>query len=272
MNTGPLILTDSTQHLPQSWHGESLPIYCIDNGVSFSMATGPESLFGHSVAGQMVTSSAYPSPIEIPHSQWYQQSVVLMLFLLYAYVLYRFRDNIGEMFKTMFSGDKTEHMIDSQNINLPAFLRLSTVLFILSVSLLIIVWLREIGVMPIAFYLVIPLILVLGLYRGTILRVLEFMSADTAFFEELRYFNKLSLSVIGVIYTPIAMVVGLNSGMLIAASIGLGILIIYHLIRINSFFVSKKVSILLWILYLCTAEVLPVSYLAIMGAKVSGIY
>jgi len=130
------------------------------------------------------------------------------------------------------------------------------------------VWMAEAALPAMAL-----LVLLFFLWRRTVLRLSGWFTRSGGFTTGLLHLTKTVFVLMTVLLVPILLLLALNrnpiSALIMAWVLAAGIVLGLWLLLYKTFtlFVSQKVSILYWFLYLCTIEIFPVSSIAILAAR-----
>lgn len=202
---------------------------------------------------------------------------MLLTLLFYFLAIYRYRSSIGIVLKSALSMSKTIDTMETQSNDMVGFLVLGRLMTTLSLGAIITDIACRGGavaiedtyiVMGLALAILIAVLIYRSVFIGAIALMDEDKDKDT--YKKLRFINKISTTVTAVIITPVVMIAGLGGYPLMSVLIPLGLLFLYHIGRIFKYFIINGFSILQWFLYLCTVEILPVSFIIALVERNNG--
>ena len=249
----------------------------IDLGQLLHKAPSPESVFGGSsvinpeLVGQMAESGVAITPVP-----WQYVLFLLVLLFLYFIIVYRYRTSIGILFKSAFSISKTIDAYQTRSNDMVAFLRYVTALLMMALAAV----LTGIGgqgpLFPIAqtYYILggsLVLLAAVAIYRVFLIGAIQLMGSEREIYRGLRFLGRISVSISTLVMVPVVVVAGLGDMPLTLTLIPSGILLLYHFGRLLRYFMLSGFSIFQWFLYLCTVEILPLSFIVALIARSKGI-
>ena len=191
---------------------------------------------------------------------------------IFCYLLHSYRSSLAEAFKVVTMQLSIEKAFAEQTLFFRQFLTLSSLWGILLVSGLAVRYGDLYGL-----YTLLPLTadaavaavaaavaLIVG-YRCLIVRIVGLVTQNEAFLAEHRFMNRIFSAFAYTLLTPLFLVVALvpaeeARAALIGVAAVSAILYLTYLTKSYRFFVKRDVSIMQWILYLCTVEFFPVSF------------
>ena len=211
-------------------------------------------------------------------SVWAYNALVLIAMGVYVYSIYLYYEDVIAMFSSVFrSKVLSSHGVRErrQSIIFYGFLGkllLLGVLFVGVLSLGVVVrggtenWL---GSMQEALWMPVVVIVALAalmLVQHTILYTIGWVTRSQAVVKSMLQMRTVYFVFITIVVAPILILaqmgwMGVYEGWLYVGCALAAISVLLYLKESLSLFISKKVSILHWILYLCTVEVLPLSFL-----------
>ena len=236
-------------------------------------------IFG--VHSKLVTGeTGMPQPIE--QLSWVEnytyEGLVIAIFILFCYLLYNFRGDILQLLRFLAMHTSSEKIYAEQKLFFKRFINLSTptgnpadlwperqIMRLLRPR-----WKAagnrdpaNVNLIPVILLLIPGIIL---LYRYLVTGIVGAVTRNQAFFKSYRFMSHLSGSVSFLILTPFFLLFALGDGNSTTFFIYLTITIVaalylLYLGKSYRFFIERNVSILQWILYLCTVEWFPVSSL-----------
>ena len=231
--------------------------------------TGAE-LFGPESSVALVPPdgiAARPASADTPGQSYAYEAVTLGVLAIFCYLLHSYRSSLAEAFKVVTMQLSIEKAFAEQTLFFRQFLW-----GILLVSGLAVRYGDLYGL-----YTLLPLTadaavaavaaavaLIVG-YRCLIVRIVGLVTRNEAFLAEHRFMNRIFSAFAYTLLTPLFLVVALvpaeeARAALIGVAAVSAILYLTYLTKSYRFFVKRDVSIMQWILYLCTVEFFPVSF------------
>lgn len=211
------------------------------------------------------------------------EALVVGIFILACYLLYRYRGSIGMLFKMQTHRVPLEKVYEEQTLFFKNFLRISLVLMALLAGGIAVrlcdFWQlsdRLPGLSRRGINLVVPAVLAaiggVMLYRYLANRLISGVTQNSLFFDRYRFMNRVFSALSAVALTPLFLVCALYDGEAVRWVVYLmlavmGLLAGAYLGTSYRFFVVRNVSILQWILYLCAVEIFPLSLLLFAGLR-----
>lgn len=273
-------LQDTTFFNP-SWFNSTLynlqnPSTQADTTIMLQPSNSEDGVWGvmSLVSDQMHSNNNIVDKITSVGEPWQTLMVMVVVMCLYCYILYRFRRNMISCVKNIGNMEDTMNMMEDQAADFIYFLRSGIILAILSISSLVTVWLAIRMPYIDSYYLFFGMIIIsilIIIYRWLVFLVMKWMTDDKEAFVQITFINRINITFIALIYTPLAIIIGVsgelfNLGVLVFAGF-----ILYHFIIIYKYFKIRSFSKLQLILYLCTVEILPVSFIIALAIRQSGI-
>ncbi len=226
-------------------------------------------------------------PRLVDHLPWIDtyayEALVIGVFILACYLLCRYRNSIGVLFKMQTHRVPLEKIYEEQTLFFKNFLRIALVLMaLLGVGIVIRLgdfwhwgdWLPALSHRDVNWMVPVILAAFAGvvLYRYLANLVIGGVTRNRQFFDRYRFMNRVFSAFGGVLLTPLFLLCALYDGegarWIIYLMIGMIALIFGgYLGSSYRFFVVRNVSILQWILYLCTVEIFPLSLLLFAGLR-----
>lgn len=198
---------------------------------------------------------------------------LVVLFVAYLLVLTLYGGQFGDMLKIILGRNIGIKVADELSYLFVKAMRLSALMGVLTWSLLAVGGAQLMGVevdamaiqwlVPLSMAAVLAFVAVAWVVtRGCCSLVRR---ADLG--EGLEILAEATLALMAVVATPIALLFvmgggGLQWGLLVAASVVAAIGLFTYAIKSFLFFLEQKISILLWLLYLCTAVLIPLGIIA----------
>lgn len=209
--------------------------------------------------------------------------LTVALFALYFIRLFRHRSSIGLLFRSLAVKGQFDQLIDEQSVAFRSFIRSFRSLGFLVVLALIfkacLIWNATPSVvripenyLPFLLPVLIGVLLAILCYKWLITGTIAVLSGQTGRVENIRTFNRIYFVTATFLLTPVVLLTTLSDPatqrVLFALEATLLIvLVLYYVGKSFSFFVSRKISILQWILYLCAVEIMPVSFFVLFAAR-----
>lgn len=248
--------------------------------------TGPEAVFGNTgTLNASLTTTADPRPLSDPQANnvMILNGLLLLLFFLYVVLVYRYRSSIVALFGASVVKGHLNQLSEEQSVTFRSFLRLAnatTLLAVLAAGLKgaiewqkydpasfipapFVPWLAAIGV---------AIGLLLWLYKRLIGGIIALLSSDPGNVGKIFVFHRILFVGSGMVFIPLLFLVGLTDFqeykflfyLYFALLAGLSL---YALAKSFSFFLSRKISILQWFLYLCAVEIVPISFFVLLALR-----
>lgn len=229
-------------------------------------------------AGSSVSTEIQPRGPVVRMEQgpepWQTSVVMVVLICFYCYILYRFRRDMMSCLKNIGNTEDTLTLMEGQGADFVYFLRSGMVLAVLGGASLVMAWL-EIQLPGIKSYYLfagaVVAFMAIVLYRRIAFAVMKWLTDDKGAFQEVTFINRIDITFIAVFYTPLAIIIGVSGRLFELGMVVLAGLLVYHFIALYKYFRLRSFSKLQWILYLCTVEILPVSFIIALAVRKSGI-
>lgn len=205
---------------------------------------------------------------------WQTSVMMVVLICFYCYIVYRFRRDMMSCLKNIGHTEDTLTLMEGQGADFVYFLRSGLALALLGGSSLVMAWL-EIQLPQVKSYYLFAgaVVAFLGivLYRRIAFTVMQWLTDDKSVFREVSFINRIDITFIAVFYTPLAIIIGVSGRLFELGIAVLAALVAYHFTALYKYFRLRSFSKLQWILYLCTVEILPVSFVIALAVRKSGI-
>lgn len=214
-------------------------------------------------------------PVKMTESFAYH-GIVLAVFVLLAYLIHSYRSSLAIVFKVQAGRLSEGKVFDEQSLFFKKFLIRSRLFCMLLISGLLIrigSWLpiesRLPNPMPQMVDLlclgVVAMVLTVSFYRWSVMKIVGKIIRNESFFSMLRFSNNIVSSFSCFVLVPFFLIVMLSEGKMIDNILYVTIILfaglyILYLTKSYRFFAARNVSILQWILYLCTVEFFPISF------------
>lgn len=209
----------------------------------------------------------------------YDIVAAMVITVLYARMLYLYKSLIPSVFKAKFYSYTARVLAESLDVNIIKLTDMSSLLLVLSLApaLCAIAGAYGIGgdrygvadhIMPIALAAVV----LVALWRKTVVGIVRGASKSYMFFEALRLNDRLTFCFWGLVITPlVAMTAFVPQEMFTvsryAVTAALVLMALHHTIELTKLFIRWRVSFLQYILYLCMVELLPISFIVTVIRK-----
>ena len=246
----------------------------IDYNLLLRRAPAPNAVFGD---GSTVNPdlTGLPATADVPAFPASWQFIVYLLLILFFYsgVIFRYRTPVKELFKSAFSLQKTLNFYEMQSNDMAALLRYGVILIMLSVAAIISDTVLRLGTVDprqayIAVGAALALTAAIAVFRAAAIGAMRMMSDSGEVCKRLRFLNRHFMTAAGITITPLIVTAGLAGLPLDILPTPLALLLLYHFGRLLKYFISNEFSVLHWFLYLCTVEILPVSFIFALIARV----
>lgn len=176
--------------------------------------------------------------------------------------------------KNIGNTEDTLTLMEGQGVDFIYFLRSGMALAILSGASLVMAWL-EIQLPRVESYYLffgaVAAFFCVVLYRRIAFGLMRWLTDDKGVFREVTFINRIDITFIAIFYTPLAVIIGVSGRLFELGVIVLAGFAAYHFISLYKYFRIRSFSKLQWILYLCTVEILPVSFIIALAIRKSGI-
>lgn len=226
-----------------------------------------------SVSAEMMPRGAL-NRVDQGAEPWQTSVVLVVLICFYCYILYRFRRDLMSCLKNIGNTEDTLTLMEGQGADFIYFLRSGMALAILSGASLVMAWL-EIQLPRVESYYLffgaVAAFLCVVLYRRMAFGLMRWLTDDKGVFREVTFINRIDITFIAIFYTPLAVIIGVSGRLFELGMIILAGFAAYHFISLYKYFRIRSFSKLQWILYLCTVEILPVSFIIALAIRKSGI-
>ncbi len=270
--TQPQNSTDTTSHLtvPAKTVIANIPSDSITHSEGIIFVT-PEELFGHQnklIAPKYTTEHpprvSTDRPIE---SSTQVASIVLIIICFYSFLIYRFIHPIRLILKNIFSVQGTLNYIETPSQDFVKFLSYGQQLFQVAIALttttILSVKVEGLQTMEFAIFGITWLALLMtSILQAMFNNWCGRVSTNTELFSDLQQLRKFNIAAFTLVYAPVAILATFSYTMTIAALSTIGLLTIWHILRVLIYLKYKKISFLQWFLYLCTTELLPYTVMA----------
>ena len=230
-------------------------------------------MFGPSA--ELGTGGDYMPTVESLTTMPLFQSIVVLTFIVYLVMLLRSWGFIGSIWSDIFKTDSDSRMVfEGGELPLQRFKRTAALLGIFVVALVVVrlvdgfipddVALYDIPVASLSPLVSLLLVVVLVAWLYAYHKVVGWVAAtdNLAMLSAIGYTNFVRMVVLLYPLTAVWLLHAGGDAMVynILLGISCGVLLLLYLKDTFVFFISKKVSIFFWILYLCTAILLPCSF------------
>lgn len=277
LSYSPMRDTASVRPLWKSivWNGSQEPDIRPDTAWLLHPARSASDVWGgsSSVSAEMVPRGALNGVDQGPEP-WQTSVVLVVLICFYCNILYRFRRDMMSCLKNIGNTEDTLTLMEGQGADFIYFLRSGMALAILSGASLVMAWL-EIQLPRVESYYLffgaVAAFFCVVLYRRIAFGLMRWLTDDKGVFREVTFINRIDMTFIAIFYTPLAVIIGVSGRLFELGMIVLAGFAAYHFISLYNYFRIRSFSKLQWILYLCTVEILPVSFIIALAIRKSGI-
>lgn len=211
------------------------------------------------------------------------ETLLVVVFLLFCYLIYNFRNSILLSFRVMVMRIAPEKAFEEQTLFFRRFMAGAMLLEALLVTGFLTGLADRYGLarlLPDASPLVchgfvvavLVAVYVVSAYKKLLSRMIGAVVQNPQFFKEYAFLSRLSGAAAALIMTPLFLMLAFASDrefrtlFWIAAGVFL-LLTGVFLSKSYRFFVERNISILQWILYLCAVEIFPVSFFLLAGSR-----
>lgn len=246
-----------------------------------SLGGGLQSLFGKSASlvPQSVEDLSVGSTLA---GNWVVWLFVAGLFVLYLFVVFAYGGHIGQMGKIAFGRNLGIRVADEMSYLFMRAVRYSLLVGVVMWSLVGVKWLEVSGVNSLGVepLLLVPMFVAVAVALGALQRMVTngvcalVRRKDIA--EGINILADTLMALAAIVTTPIALLFVANTGasavvlgwVCVAAA---GVALFLFCTKSLIFFVEQKVSILLLILYLCTAILIPIGIVVTLVVRNSAV-
>ena len=209
--------------------------------------------------------------------------LAVFLFLFLFIHLARYRSSLGVLLRALFTPGQFDALIEEQSVTFRKFVRNSSLLGGLSLLVMgfrwCILWNETPSavVLPESFTpyllpLLIGALLAILIYKRIITGIIAILTGKSEPIDKIHTFNGIFMTTASLVLAPVALLSGLadindQGWVFVVQFIVLIIFLLYYIGKSFSFFVSRKISILQWILYLCAVEIWPVSFFVLFALR-----
>lgn len=289
----PIYVYDSIQpatNLIPFYSGPRAEAECIE--VLQSKVADASAIFGEGSTmsvGQSVDPAAFLSTsmsdyLSLTDNIVYK-GVVIALFIYYCFLVFHFRDCIVSLFKMMKTDNAVSDLLNDSTYIFSLFLRSTTILWftVCGVGLVKVAdifagdiiagslpqWAVILGIIPVS--VVMTLIM---LYKKSFFGLIDNVTLGGSFTQMLNYIKTLHNALAVLTIVPSILLLALYNGELqtvLLYIVAAEIVIISALWLYKSYmlFIEQNVSILHWILYLCTIEIFPFTLLILISLRLT---
>lgn len=209
---------------------------------------------------------------------WVVWLTLILLFVAYLFVVLTYGNYTGQMGKVILWRNLGIRIADEMSYLFMRAVRISLLMGVVMWSLVGVKWLEVAGVKNLGgdAHWIVPMFIVVGLVVGTIQRLLTngicALVRRKEIAEGLNILAETSMAFVAMLTTPLALLFVANTGgsamVLGTVVVFVGILgFIVFCTKSLIFFIEQKVSILLLILYLCTAVLIPIGIVATLVVR-----
>lgn len=273
-------MQETLKTLPSSYLYEHLDSTDVLPYRAVSFADDVTTVFGR--GARVVGSATEITPVfDIDNNQNVSQeiigfSLVTVVMALYAVLWLMCGKIIPTLFKSFSYKDVVERLGGMFDVNMERLLRMSDFFIHIAIAYTVMVLSRSCFDLSISelylFVIVLAVCAVYSIYRFFLTKILKYISESDDFFEGLSLFNRSNVALAVIIFVPIVLAVsfedlGSINPLTICLIILIAIFILHYLITLFYFFKQEKVSFLEYILYLCGAEIIPISFAIIFTLR-----
>lgn len=241
-----------------------------------------QTMFGD----EAISVNTQPAPRQIANVGRYDgyfdfgyQSILLVVFILYIIAQLRFWSVSKNLFKAIWRNSYIDKFITEKSINVQIFLDFTAIIgtlgtMIAACDLPLITGVQLPQMFGIEGRIVFPIaaaaaLFVLTIYKRLLCKVIGAFSTDRYFAEDLHIMRRVFNAICSMLITPLIFAGSFTDERVslviyAIAAICLVISIFAYLIKMRKIFLVKKISSLQWFLYLCTVEILPLSFLLLL--------
>ncbi len=247
-----------------------------------SLGVSLKALFGESARAVPQPLEALAERIHLAEN-WVVWVAVVLLFVFYLFVVFAYGGHLGQMAKVIVGRNLGIRVADELSYLFMRAVRYGLLMGVLMWSLVAIKWLDVAGVQSLGAVdaqWLLPLFVGVGLGVGLVQRLLTngicLLVRRKELAEGLNILADTTMAFVAIVTTPVALLFVANLGVS-ALTLGVACVVIgamgFLIFCIKSliFFIEEKVSILLLILYLCTAILIPIGIVASLVVRNSAV-
>lgn len=253
--------------------GDSVSVYGLQPVDSLQSWTGPsaEGVFGAGswVAAPVNTATAPVDATAVPGadvSTFYSAGLVACL-VWWCLVVYVYRDYIAPSFGILRGGLVTEKLLDKQNRVFNIYLNWAVAMGGFALGLACLRFVDTPGIILGA--VIWGVVALLWAFQWAVLAAAGRLTLYREFAARLFYLRKIVAAAASVVAVPFFLLWALSGGAVveIAAAALCAVGVVMLVLRTFMLFMRQRFSILLWFLYLCAVEILPVVTIVIAAGK-----
>jgi len=209
----------------------------------------------------------------------YDIVAAMTLTMLYARMLYLYKPLLPSVFKAKFYSYTARVLAESLDVNIIKLADMSSSLLVLSLATALCaiersygLWSGNYGVSAHLMPMTLAAVTIVVLWRKSVISIVRGASKSHMFFEALRLNDKLTFCFWGLVMPPlIALTAFVPNDMFMTLRYvimaALVLMVLHHTIELTKLFIRWRVSFLQYILYLCTVELLPISFIVTVIQK-----
>ncbi|MEG1635411.1 MAG: DUF4271 domain-containing protein [Rikenellaceae bacterium] len=273
-------LNIETQRLPSSYLLEHLDSTDVVPYKIVSFADDVTIVFG--ADARVMSSVSNVSKLHnINNNQFVTQDffgflLITVVMSLYVMMLVFCGRVIPALFKSFTYKESIDRLILMSDFNMERLLKISDILIYVLVAYVVMIIYNSFASLSLSaiyiFLIVLVVGIVYGVYKMFLTKILKYISEKDDFFSKLILFNRSNGALATIIFLPIALLVSfvdlsVVSPLIITILVLFGLFIIHYLIALLYFFKQEKVSFLEYILYLCGAEIIPISFIIMLALR-----
>lgn len=199
-------------------------------------------------------------------------TILVVMMAFYVGMLALCSKGISSIFKSFSYQDVIEKLIEMYDVNMERLLQITHILVYIMIAYAAMMFFQPYFDTSIEgvylFFGVLVVGLVYSFYNFLVVKFLKYISDNEDFFEKLNLFNRSAAAITTIILLPIVVLISFTDirdiDWLAVCLVALvGIFVIHYLIILFLFFRRENVSFLEYILYLCGAEIVPISFVII---------
>ncbi len=256
---------------PFAQAGSPVEIWGSGSATAPAAGSGGNAGAGRTGTGQAVTATPAPQASG-NNPSWQTSAIVLLLLCVYCYFLYRFRRNIVQCVRCVGNVRATLGITDSQDSSFGRFTWEGALLSVLCFSFLLTSWADRHDLLSGAgTYLVFlgsaAAFGVLILYQQILTGLIGLAGGHPELRREMSLLNRMDFTTLALVYAPLSILGSAGSTLLWIALGSVLLLLLYHAAMLWGYFRLRLFSNFQFILYLCTVEILPVSFAMALAVR-----
>ncbi len=232
----------------------------------------PEVTLGELLGSHATTVQQHSSGVRNQAKEYFgisELSIILLAAALYSLCFYRYRVVAGEIIKSIFYPNIAQRLASGKDINVTIYTRISSWLIITFIAIFVYGTFAKGAELGVGYEMILPILfgttLAYGLWRRIILLLIAYLGYDSSLRREVIFYDNLVKSAWMPLFGVLSLLTisdGQKSSIIVEymGYITLCAMLLHQIITQNKIFKSKGLSFFQYILYLCSTELLPISF------------